>query len=139
MAADLNALPLLLTISESFTGAERGASLEGRLVHAAVHGWMEGHLASPSHRLDPDNVGEMPDPPFPHPDDPQLGQIVAEASRRFREGEEPAAVAFAAALGWQAGRATAVECPGCAPTGHDEPAARAMREGRGDVRFVLGS
>lgn len=137
MTHEPNALPLLLTISETFTEAERGTSLEARIVHAAVHGWMEGHLSSPGHRLDPANVGEMPEPPFPHPDDPQLGQIVVDASRRFRHGEEPAAVAFAAALGWQAGRASAGECPGCAPKGHDDPVARAMREGRGHVRFAL--
>ena len=139
VATELNPLPVLLTISETFTDAERDTSLQDRLVHAAVHGWMEGHLSSPGHRLDPDNVSDMPEPPFPHPDDPQLRQILEETSRRFREGEEPAAVAFAAALGWQAGRATAGECPGCAPPGHDDPAAKAMREGRGEIRFELGS
>jgi hypothetical protein len=137
MANELNALPLLLTISETFTDAERGTSLEGRIVHAAVHGWMEGHLSAPGHDFDPANVGGMPEPPFPHSNDPQLGQIIDETSRRFRNGEEPAAVAFAAALGWQAGRATAGECLGCAPEGYDEPVARAMREGRGGVRFVF--
>jgi hypothetical protein len=96
-----------------------------------------GHLSSPGHRLDPDNVGNMPNPPFPHPEDPQLGEIVDETRRRFREGEEPAAVAFAAALGWQAERATAGECPGCAPPGYDDPVASAMREGRGNLRFSL--
>jgi hypothetical protein len=139
VATELNPLPLLLTISETFTDAERGTSLQDRLVHAAVHGWMEGHLSSPGHRLDRDNVGNIPNAPFPHPDDPQLREIVDEASRRFRVGEEPAAVAFAAALGWQAGRATAGECPGCAPAGFDDPVAKAMREGHGEIRFVLGS
>ena len=104
---ELNALPLLLTISETFTAAEAGVSLEARILHAAVHGWMEGHLSSPGHRFDPGNVGTMPEPPFPDPNDQQLHQIVEETMRRFREGEEPAAAAFAAALGWQAGRATA--------------------------------
>jgi len=135
----LNALPLLLTISETFTGDERESPFEARVVHAAVHGWMEGHLSSPGHRLDPDHVGEMPEPPFPHPDDPQLGQIIDEVAGRFREGEEPAAVAFAAALGWQAGRATAGECPGCAPPRHDDPKAMAMRKGWGEVRFDVES
>lgn len=139
MTLELNALPLLLTISETFTDAERDTSLQERLVHATVHGWMEGHLSSPGHRLDRDNVGDIPESPFPNPDDPQLRHIVDEASRRFRDGEEPAAVAFAAALGWQAGRATAGECPGCAPPGHDDPAAKAMREGRGEIRFALHS
>jgi hypothetical protein len=137
MHREMNALPLLLTISETFTQAEKETALEDRVVHAAVHGWMEGHLSSPGHRLNPANVGQMPQRPFPATDDPQLDQIVEETLSRFREGEEPAAIAFAAALGWQAGRATAGECPGCAPEGHDDPAAMAMREGRGGIRFVL--
>jgi hypothetical protein len=127
----------LLTISESFTDAERGSSFKARILHATVHGWMEGHLSSPGHRFDRGNVSRMPDPPFPDPKDLPLGQIVEEASRRFREGEEPAAVAFGAALGWQAGRATAGECPGCAPKGFDDPVASAMREGRGEIRFIF--
>lgn len=139
MPSEVNPLPLLLIVSETFTDAERGTSFETRAVHAAVHGWMEGHLSSPGHHLDPNNVGEMPEPPFPSQDDPQLKQIVEEVLSRFREGEEPAAVAFAAALGWQAGRATAGECIGCAPEGHDDPAAIAMRQGRGEIRFVLDS
>jgi hypothetical protein len=65
VATELNALPLLLTISETFTDAERDTSLQDRLVHAAVHGWMEGHLSSPGHRLDPDNVSDMPEPALP--------------------------------------------------------------------------
>ena len=111
MPSERNALPLLLTVSETFTEGERETSFESRVVHAAVHGWMEGHLSSPGHQLDPDHVGEMPEPPFPSQDDPQLKEIVEEDLRRFREAEEAAAVAFAAALGWQAGRATAGECP----------------------------
>lgn len=135
---ELNALPLLLTITETFSiPSAHGASLEERIVHAAVHGWMEGHLSAPGHRFDPSHVGGMPDPPFPDPDDPQLQQIVEEARRRFREGEEPAAAAFAAALGWQAGRATSGECPGCAPKGYDDPVARALREGRGKIEFTF--
>lgn len=131
MPSEMNVLPLLVTVSETFTDAERDTSFESRVVHAAVHGWMEGHLSAPGHQFDIENVGEMPEAPFPHPDDPQLREIVDEVLRRFRQGEEPAAVAFAAALGWQAGRATAGECLGCAPEGHDEPVAMAMREGRG--------
>jgi hypothetical protein len=137
MTAELNALPLLLTVSETFTDSERETPFNARVAHAAVHGWMEGHLSSPGHILDPANVGDMPESPFPRRGDPQLVQIIDETLRRFREGEEPAAVAFAAALGWQAGRATAGECPGCAPMGHDHPSATAMREGRGEIRFYL--
>src|SRR5262245_45413927 len=97
-------MPLLLTISESFTEKPE-PSLRDRIVHAAVHGRMEGHLAAPDHRIDPTYTGTMPAAPFPDPTDRRLRQIIVEALERFDEGEEPAAVAFAAALGWKQGRA----------------------------------
>jgi hypothetical protein len=134
---DTNALPLLLTISESFTEKSPVPSLQGRIVHAAVHGWMEGHLAAPGHQLDPAYVGKMPAAPFPDPHDRRLSQIVKETSERFGDGEEPAAVAFAAALGWKQGLAAGQECPGCAPEGNEHPAARALRSGVGYVEFRL--
>ena len=118
---DTNALPLLFTIYEGFTEKSPVPSLQGRIVHAAVHGWMEGHLAAPDHQLDPEYVGEMPSAPFPDPHDRRLEQIIKETSERFSDGEEPAAVSFAAALGWKHGRAAGQECPGCAPQGHDDP------------------
>jgi hypothetical protein len=133
---DTNALPLLLVISESFT-EKPVPTLGQRIVHAAVHGWMEGHLAAPGHQLDPENVGEMPAAPFPDPHDRRLEQIIKEASERFGDGEEPAAVAYAAALGWRQGPEAGQECPGCAPRGHEDPDARAMRSGAGEVEFRL--
>jgi hypothetical protein len=133
---DTNALPLLLTISGSFT-EKPVPPLDELIVHAAVHGWMEGHLAAPNHRLDPTFVGKMPCPPFPDPGDRRLERIINEASERFAEGEEPAAVAFAAALGWKQGRVAGQECLGCAPQGHEHPAAHAMRSGDGKVVFQL--
>jgi len=133
---DTNALPLLLTIYGSFT-EKPVPTLQQRIVHAAVHGWMEGHLAAPDHQLDPEYVGEMPSAPFPDPHDRRLEQIIKETSERFGDGEEPAAVAFAAALGWKQGRAAGQECPGCALQGHEHPAVRAMRSGEGKVEFRL--
>lgn len=134
---DTNPLPLLLTISETFAEKSPVPSLQERIVHAAVHGWMEGHLAAPGHRLDPAYAGDMPAAPFPDPHDRRLGQIIKESVERFGDGEEPAAVAFAAALGWKQGREAGQECTGCAPEGHDHPAARAMRSGAGEVEFRL--
>ena len=130
---DSNPLPLLLTISETFAGEPE--SFHSRVLHAAVHGWMEGHLAAPGHRFDPDRVGGMPKPPFPDPDDERMPGIIEEALARFSEGEEPGAIAFAAALGWQAGRNAGLDCPGCAPEGHQDPLARAMRAGTAEMRF----
>ena len=91
----------------------------------------------PATTLPPENVGDLPNPPFPFPEDEQLLKIIDETTARFREGEEPAAVAYAAALGWQAGRATAGECSGCAPEGHDNPVARALRGGTGRISFHI--
>jgi hypothetical protein len=130
---DSNPLPLLLTISETFT--DEPDSFRARVVHAAVHGWMEGHLAAPGHHLDPDRVGGMPNPPFPSPEDERMRTVVEEALRRFSEGEEPGAIAFAAALGWQAGRIAGGDCPGCAPESHQDPLALAMRAGTAEIRF----
>jgi hypothetical protein len=131
---DTNAMPLLLTISESFTEKPQ-PSLKERIVHAAVHGWMEGHLAAPNHRIDPTFTGEMPAAPWPDPTDRRLKRIIEEATERFDEGEEPAAVAFAAALGWKQGRAAGQECPGCALEGHDDPFVQAMRSGGVTIEF----
>lgn len=102
---DTNPLPLLLTISETFAEKSPVPSLQERIVHAAVHGWMEGHLAAPGHRLDPAYAGDMPAAPFPDPHDRRLGQIIKESVGRFGDGEEPAAVAFAPrSLGSKGGR-----------------------------------
>jgi hypothetical protein len=98
---------------------------------------MEGHLAAPTHRLEVNRVGSMPEPPFPDPDDPRFDAVVTEAEERFSGGEEPAALAFAAALGWQAGRKAGAECPGCAPEGHDDPVSIALRSGTMEVRFHM--
>jgi hypothetical protein len=75
------------------------------------------------------------EPPFPSPDDEQMPGILEETLERFSEGEEPGAIAFAAALGWQAGRNAGLDCPGCAPESHQDPLARAMRAGTAEMRF----
>ena len=130
---DTNPLPLLLTISETFS--DEPEPFHSRVLHAAVHGWMEGHLAAPGHQLDPDRVGGMPNPPFPGPDNERMPGILEETLGRFSEGEEPGAIAFAAALGWQAGRNAGLDCPGCAPESHQDPLARSMRTGTAEMRF----
>src|SRR3954447_24245650 len=70
---------------------------------------MEGHLAAPGH-VAGDTTEEMPSPPFPPRDSPELRAIVAEVMRRFVSGEEPAAAACVAALGWRAGRQAGLDC-----------------------------
>lgn len=138
MKNQTNALPLLLTISETCIDDSTPPSTVGRIIHAAVHGWMEGHLAAPGHKLDPTNIGEMPDAPFPDPSDRRLKQIIEETETRFAgEKEEAAAVCFAAALGWQAGRQAGMDCPGCATVGWDTVEAKALRGGTAEVLFRM--
>jgi hypothetical protein len=133
---ETNGVPLLVVITETL--AEVGDSpLDALVMHAAVHGWMEGHLSAPGHRLDSENEQTMPNPPFPNPADELLQRIVREALSRFSPGEEPAAITYAAALGWQAGRLTANECPGCSPPGHDHATPRAIRSGQATVEFTV--
>ena len=56
----------------------------------------------------------MPVLPFSARDHEQLRAIVADTMDRFADGEEPAAAAYALALGWQAGRREGFDCPGYA-------------------------
>ena len=91
MTAELNALPLLLTVSETFNDSERETPFDARVAHAAVHGWMDGHLSSPGHILDPANVGDMPESPFPRRGDPRSSRsltrpcvVFAKAKNRQR-------------------------------------------------------
>lgn len=132
---DLNPLPLALTIVEGFTPQPQ--ELVARVAHAAVHGWMEGHLAAPGHRHDPRFTGSMPASPFPDPHDRRVTAIIVETLERFGDGEEPAAVAFAAALGWQQGRSAGAACPGCAVEGWQNPSAQAMRAGTAHLVFQI--
>jgi hypothetical protein len=135
---DKNSMPLIVTIVDTLGEKQDARSLGDMIVSAAVHGWMEGHLAAPGHRLDTGNVGEMPESPFPPTDNPQLKTTIQDAYERFEVGEESAAVAYAAALGWQMGRQSGMNCPGCAPKGgFDNPVVEAMRSGRASVRFHI--
>jgi hypothetical protein len=133
---DTNAAPLLFTISETFDEPDQNMSLEVRVMHAAVHGWFEGHIAAPEHRIDRDAAtSAMPAAPFPDPTDRRLTSIVDETLGRFTDGEEPAAVSYAAALGWKTGRHAGQECPGCNPEGHTAAMSQAMRSGEVQIRF----
>ncbi len=133
--ADLNVMPLLLTIREAFEAKAADLPFTERALSACVHAWMEGHVAAPGHHLDRDRVQGMPHPPFPDPRDERLQRILREVGERFEAGEEPAAIAYAAALGWRAGRQAGLDCPGCAPEGFEHPMSRAMRSGRIDISF----
>src|SRR3954447_22242750 len=95
---------------------------------------MEGHLAAPGH-VAGDTTEEMPSPPFPPRDSPELRAIVAEVMRRFVSGEEPAAAACVAALGWRAGRQAGLDCPAWALENADQALARASRARTGEYRF----
>lgn len=128
-----NFLPLVLVLLEAHHEAG-STSFEAAVIHAAVHGWMEGHLAAPGHLPGP--PGEMPDPPFPNPADQALQDIVDETHRRFAEDERVGAVAFAVGEGWRAGHQAGKLCTGCAILGADDPLASAMRAGRGSFHYL---
>src|SRR5512134_3208300 len=117
---DRNAMPLLTVLNGLFSGAAAPTLFE-LVLGACVHGWMEGHLAAPGHSVAGGAGDDMPAPPFPPRDSAELSAIVAEVMGRFGAGEEPAAAACAAALGWQAGRQAGLDCPGCALENADQP------------------
>ncbi len=131
---DRNVLPLLTVLNGVFE-AGTAPTLPEVVLQACVHGWMEGHLAAPGHIVAGGTTEEMPSPPFPPRDSDELRAIVDAVMRRFAPGEEPAAAASAAALGWQAGRQAGLDCPGCALENADQPLARAIRAGAGEYRF----
>jgi hypothetical protein len=135
---DENAAPLLTVINGVFASGEAHDRFEV-VLHAAVHGWMEGHVAAPGHRLAAATSDEeMPVPPYPSRDSEALREILAEAMDRFGDDEEPAVALFAAALGWRAGRQEGLDCTGCALIHADQPIARAIRDGTGRYEFHLG-
>jgi hypothetical protein len=131
---DRNVLPLMTVLNGVFE-AEAAPTLLEVVLQACVHGWMEGHLAAPGHVVAGGATESMPAPPFPRDDSAELRAIVDEVMRRFADGEEPAAAACAAALGWRAGRQAGLDCPGCALENADQPIARAIRAGAGEYRF----
>lgn len=134
---DTNTTPLLTVILGLF-GSGEAHDRFNVVLHAAVHGWMEGHLAAPGHVVSADTSGrEMPVPPFPERESRELREIVSETMARFRDGEEPAAAMYAAALGWRLGRQQGLDCPGCALALADQPIPRAIRAGQGHYSFQL--
>ena len=134
---EMNATPLLTVILGLFSSGEAHDRFDV-VLHAAVHGWMEGHLAAPGHRVSGDASGDqMPAPPFPARGSGRLREIVSETMARFGDDEEPAAAMYAAALGWRLGRQEGLDCPGCALALADQPIPRAIRAGRGQYSFQL--
>jgi hypothetical protein len=96
------------------------------VLHAAVHGWYEGHIEgedSSGHAPGlpttfPSN--EMPSPPFPAPGpDSPVREIAAEVNERCGPADLNGRVALAAALGWIGGWAEGRDCPGCTPRGRE--------------------
>jgi len=131
-------MPLMTVILGLFGSGQPRDRFEV-VLNAAVHGWMEGHLAAPGHVLSEDRSGiDMPAPPFPARESEQLRALVFEAMDRFDDGEEPAAAMFAAAIAWRAGRQEGSRCPGCALEHADQPIPRAVRAGLGRYSFQLG-
>lgn len=135
MSAQPNLMPLLLTISQA--AGEDFNSPGERVLHAAVHAWAEGHVASPGHKLVGDTSEHpMPSPPFPYPhDNCKLKEIIETTSKSFGDGKDAAAITLVAALGWSAGYDEGLECSGCALEGADSAPARAMRAGHMGITF----
>ncbi len=130
-------MPLMTVIMGLFSSGESHDRFEV-VLNAAVHGWMEGHLAAPGHVVSEARSGiEMPVPPFPARGSEQLRALVFEAMDRFGDGEEPAAAMFAAAIAWRAGRQEGARCPGCALEHAEQPIPRAVRAGLGRYSFQL--
>jgi hypothetical protein len=130
-------MPLMTVVMGPFGSGQPRDRFEV-VLNAAVHGWMEGHLAAPGHVVSGDRSGiDMPTPPFPARESEQLRALVSETMARFQDGEEPAAAMFAAAIAWQAGRQEGSRCPGCALEHADQPIPRAVRGGQGRYSFQL--
>lgn len=119
--------PLLaLTIFDTARSFRRG-ELDAPLavMHAAVHGWYEGHVEGHAAKGSPSPVKRTADPcpapPYPGPHDPALKTIIDEAARRFPASAIDGAIAFAAGLGWAAGLKEGGACSGCVTPGQNIP------------------
>jgi hypothetical protein len=141
---DRNIMPLVLTVTEAIEDDDAletrmSSPLHAMVMQAAVHAWMEGHLAAPSHVLRDEPTGtEMPAPPFPARDDERLREIIAIAGD-YSKGEEPAAVMAAAAAAWRAGRQDGLDCPGCALPKSSTRLAQQIRGGHTTIEFKPGA
>lgn len=116
---------LRLTIETALKRASQ-INPEHAIVHAAAHGWMEGHiLAEEGRRPRPEPVfvatAERPTPPFPSEHSERLIQIVQDELLRHRgqlgEGALSEIVIASAARGWAAGYDEGLSCIGCLPPG----------------------
>ncbi len=113
---------------------------ESRVLHVAVHAWYEGHIHA--HLELGKKVEVLPyrsgfPPPFPAPDDEGLWQIV-DATRAKAFTSPDAALAFAAALAWEAGYRRGCDCAGCEAFGsRDAGYCARLRQGR--ERITIGA
>lgn len=130
----LNAHPMIVLL----LGAVRSdpAPTRDRVVQAAVHAWMEGHLSAPGHPRMSSTDAEFPSPPFPDPHDDRLHAIVDETMERFDPIQIVPAVAYASSLAWIAGETDGADCGGCALPNGDTDVARAVRGGEVAIRFI---
>ena len=116
---------------------EDGRDLQTVILQAAVHGWMEGHLAAPGHVTRGVASSErMSAPPFPRADSGELAAIVQWTADTFREGEDEGAAAAAAGVAWRYGRQEGLDCPGCCLPHAGNQLAQDIRAGRMQVEFI---
>jgi Domain of unknown function (DUF1905) len=74
---DRSVLPLVTVLNGVFEAEAAPTRLEV-VLHACVHGWMEGHLAAPGHAVSGGASEDMPAPPFPPRESDQLRAIDGE-------------------------------------------------------------
>jgi len=132
---EVNPLPLILVLSNA---ASMEGDLDARCLVAAVHCWMEGHLAAEGHGEAAETDAEMPAPPFPDPeaDGDRLNAIVLDAVARFGyKGNGIDAIAYASAIAWRAGLEAGEACGGCAIGESSGAISRAMRRGEMRIEF----
>jgi hypothetical protein len=132
---EVNPLPLILVLSNA---ASMEGDLYARCLVAAVHCWMEGHLAAEGHGEAAETDAEMPAPPFPDPeaDGDRLNAIVFDAVARFgHRGDGIDAIAYASAIAWRAGLEAGEACSGCAIGESSGALSRAMRRGEMRIEF----
>jgi len=129
----LNAHPMVVLVLGAVGTSP--VPIRERVMHAAVHAWMEGHLSASGHREVGSTTRSMPSPPFPDTGDERLHEIVDETLDRFDPIQIVPAVAYASALAWVAGEQDGERCDGCSLHNGDTDAARAVRNGEVEIRF----
>ena len=125
----------------------QGRTLDDAILHAAVHGWYEGHIAGEdgAGRLRalpepaPVEEGATPSPPFPDPNSSLLAGILHKTKELFTSDElAPAAVCHAAGMAYAAGYVEGKRCPGCSFRGRNEVRAADVRAGRFAINLANG-